>query len=237
MQDKYVGDIGDFSKFILLKKVFDDEKIGLNWYLYRGYENNNDGIYTNYHYDADYGISDILNALACNNERNINSLEKEMKKVFTDIRYFNEPVESEECEIDRADYRQKWFDRFLEQFKEENRTVVFLDPDNGIEVKSVPNIGRKKAGKYVFYDEIEKLLSVDSFETIVIYQHYKRVKNFKQKILDEFSDKLSDNLKNKHVYAISFHKFSARAYLIISKRDLHQKLKTFVNENRDWRFD
>jgi hypothetical protein len=37
MQDKYAGDIGDFGKYILLKKIHDIAKpkirLGVNWYL------------------------------------------------------------------------------------------------------------------------------------------------------------------------------------------------------------
>ena len=64
MQNRYAGDIGDFSKFILLKKVFGDKKIGLNWYLYPDEDHNNDGLYTNYEYKNDEEISKILTKIA-----------------------------------------------------------------------------------------------------------------------------------------------------------------------------
>ena len=236
MQNRYAGDIGDFSKFILLKKVFGDKKIGLNWYLYPDESHTNDGVHTNYNYENDFGISKILNTISCNHDkRNVDTLEKEMKKIFKDIEYFSELIEKEdECEKDRVSYRQNWFNKSIKKFKDKD--VIFVDPDNGIEVSSISTKGRKKAGKYIFYDEIKQILALENVETLVIYQHYKREKNFKQKIVNEIKEKLSDELNNKNLYAVSFHKLSARVYIIVSKKDLSKELETFANENQDWRF-
>ncbi|MBP7186237.1 MAG: hypothetical protein KBA55_05630 [Ruminococcus sp.] len=32
MQDRYAGDIGDYGKFILLRKLSEKFRIGINWY-------------------------------------------------------------------------------------------------------------------------------------------------------------------------------------------------------------
>jgi len=49
MQNRYSGDIGDYSKFVLLKKLFGNEKIGLVWYLYPDETHNNDGLHKDYY--------------------------------------------------------------------------------------------------------------------------------------------------------------------------------------------
>ena len=45
MQNRYSGDIGDYSKFVLLRKLFaaDSHRIGLVCYLYPDESHTNDG--------------------------------------------------------------------------------------------------------------------------------------------------------------------------------------------------
>lgn len=239
MQNRYAGDIGDFSKFILLKKLFGNKKIGLNWYLYPDENHNNDGVYINYNYENDYGISKILNKVSCE-KRAISSLEKSLKEnnIFNDITYFSKCIEPKSENLSRSEYRQNWFSEFLKQFEKENREIIFVDPDNGLEIKSIPTIGRKKAGKYIFYDEIEQILELNNISTLIIYQHFRREKDFKNKILKEIKEKLlSKNISKKYnFYIISFHKLSPRAYIIITKENLHKELDDFVKKTSDWKY-
>ena len=47
MQDKYVGDIGDFGKYSLLNAVSQGSLLGVAWYKYPD-ETNNDGKHIDY---------------------------------------------------------------------------------------------------------------------------------------------------------------------------------------------
>jgi len=60
MQDRYAGDIGDFSKFSLLKGLFSDPtyRLGLIWYLYPDEDHNTDGRHINYVHDQKYKTCD-----------------------------------------------------------------------------------------------------------------------------------------------------------------------------------
>ena len=49
--------------------------------------------------------------------------------------------------------------------------MVFLDPDNGIEVSSKP-IGRKGSSKYIAWNEIEEIWNTGC--SLLIYQHFRR---------------------------------------------------------------
>jgi hypothetical protein len=49
--------------------------------------------------------------------------------------------------------------------------LVFLDPDNGIEVPSKP-VGRKGSSKYVTWQEIQALWQAGC--SLLIYQHFRR---------------------------------------------------------------
>ena len=46
--------------------------------------------------------------------------------------------------------------------------LVFFDPDNGIEIKSVP-FGKKKSSKYLYFSEVQRVFK--DGHSILIYQH------------------------------------------------------------------
>jgi hypothetical protein len=49
-------------------------------------------------------------------------------------------------------------------------SLVFLDPDNGLETKKPK--GRKDSNKFVYWDEVEEL---SASRSLVIFQHWRRV--------------------------------------------------------------
>ncbi len=51
--------------------------------------------------------------------------------------------------------------------------MVFLDPDNGLEIKSKRK-GHKDSSKYVFWDELSTLWKFG--HSLLVYQHFPRVK-------------------------------------------------------------
>ena len=71
MQDRYAGDVGDFGKFYLLKKVFvpTRKNIGIVWYNYDNEEHNADGLHIGY---------------LCSKEYNKDTEEKEIVKKVPD---------------------------------------------------------------------------------------------------------------------------------------------------------
>jgi len=74
---------------------------------------------------------------------------------------------------------------------------VFFDPDNGVEVNSVP-FGRRRSNKYLYWHEIVETFSLG--KSLLIYQHFIREKRdiFIQKLVD----KLVDNLSVTTVYSL-----------------------------------
>ncbi len=226
MQHKYVGDIVDYSKFVLIKHLFDG-KCGLIWYLYPN-ENNSDGGYIDYdNYNLkEKSISKMLKKLICEN-RSIENLEKELKNNGFNLKFFNECIE-EDCKFmhfsKRKEYRENWFNKALETVKDFK--VVFVDPDNGIEIKSCSK-GKKRSGKYVYFREIDKLLF--NHDTIIIYQHSIRKKT--KKFVKELESRLREEIKQDfNFYAIRFKKISPRFYLVLSKKHLKEKIEKFCNE-------
>jgi len=235
MQNKYVGDIGDYSKFILIKHLF-DKKVGLIWYLYPD-EDNNDGCHIDYqNYKLkDKQISKMLMEVICEN-RSIEYLEKKLKTNGFDLEFFNECIESKDCKFldykKRESRRKEWFSNALKKIK--NCDVVFVDPDNGIEPDSCRSENKrkqiKKCGKYIFFDEIDELLK--NHKILVIYQHF--VRKNTDDFIDELFRKLKNNIENSfNFYALKFKKRVPRTYLILSKDYLQEKITKFCNEFED----
>lgn len=66
-------------------------------------------------------------------------------------------------------------DRYFGKLKSiaSSSDLVFLDPDNGVEVKSYPK-GHINSVKYVYWDEVTMLWSMG--KSLLVYQHFPRIK-------------------------------------------------------------
>ena len=65
--------------------------------------------------------------------------------------------------------RQQYFEKLWR--KAQGTDLVFYDPDNGLEIKSVPR-GRKRSSKYLYWDEVVE--SAGRGHSVLIYQHFPR---------------------------------------------------------------
>jgi hypothetical protein len=234
MQNRYIGDIGDYSKFVLIKNLL-NKKCGVIWYLYPNESHNNDGKFRDYEKFKlkDEEVVKIMINFCNESKRKIDELEKVLVDNGFDLTFFNDCIE-ENCNTffsnwrERKEYRKKWFDKALEKVK--NCDVVFADPDNGIEIKSCPTKSRKISGKYIYFDEIKKLLQ--NHKTVIIYQHFEISKTHKE-LVKEKSKKVYKKVGNDfNLYVIKFKRVSPRAYFILSKENLEDKIKEFCNDSK-----
>lgn len=68
--------------------------------------------------------------------------------------------------------RREYFANMLAQFRDAD--LVFFDPDNGLEVASVPR-GRKNSSKYLYWDEAAATFAAG--HSVLVYQHFPRVEH------------------------------------------------------------
>ena len=80
-----------------------------------------------------------------------------------DTQYFFAPVSATSAE------RKRWFAELYQQAQA--CELVFLDPDNGLEVKSRP-YGRKLSEKYVYWREVEALWR--GGKSLLLFQYFAR---------------------------------------------------------------
>ena len=158
MQQRYLGDIHDFQKFVFVKflSCTFKQKIGLNWYLVdpkkigKKEVNKKDGekryfLKKNEFKTIDRKIYDEFVKLKSKKSRNINT--------FTQNTHMGQYVSFYNKKIPLLN-REKWVLDSLNFFKEND--IIFLDPDNGL----LKNKKSKKASlKYVLLSEIESYLS------------------------------------------------------------------------------
>jgi hypothetical protein len=194
MKNQYFGDIHDYRKYGLLRSIIEATQLRLlvAWMLTPD-DGGSDGSRLSYlNKPSKWGkhdpelfdwLHDILFDLQDPEKRGVHLIEKSEMLPLT--QYFSEEVS------DQKTNRSAWLRSLEEQAK--NNDFVFLDPDNGIEVKS-KSYGHTNSSKYVYWREIKPLW--DSGKSLLIYQHFIREKRptFIQRMLTELHDTTPNSL-------------------------------------------
>jgi len=196
MKNKYFGDINDYRKYGLIRAILRSNKFSLlvAWMLTLD-DPNNDGKFTNYlskpdewcKYDRD--LYNGLQRLMMNpSTRNVGLIEK--TNLLPGAKYFSREVP------DSSNDRRDWFQDLLSNAKDSD--FVFLDPDNGLEVKSKPS-GRKNSSKYLYWSEVNALWKQG--KSILIYQHFCRKE--RQSFIKRLREGLQENMKGSFIAAFT----------------------------------
>ena len=203
-------------------------KVGVNWYLTEPIDEKekkkNDGKYRikEKFKECDEELFGKLdNVFKLNKKRNVKSIEDE--KPLKNASYYSIPINIED--------REKWHKEALKLFK--NCDVVFLDPDNGLEVESAKG-SKKKLTKYVLMDELKSY--IEDGKSVVFYNHRPR-----QDMNEYFKELLSKVKKTTRIspFFISFHRGTVRDYIIIPinnghKEKLKKAINSMVNSESNW---
>lgn len=144
-------------------------KILIAWMLTPD-DGSSDGKYTTYldepekwlHYDPELhrGIQQLINN---NKSRSVSHIEK--SGLLPDCTFFSDHTP------DTSKERSNWFAHLKHTARECD--LVFLDPDNGMEIKSRP-YGKKQSNKFLFWQEVESLWHAG--KSLLIYQYFIRQK-------------------------------------------------------------
>ncbi len=166
MQDKYVGDIGDYIKLALLRQLQPGHRVGVVWWLFPDEVSSPDGRHTAYLDDPKWERFDPelygkLRHIVRTGQRNVAALQHDsvlLDGVFVDSMV---PISVEA--------RRLWVKEAV--LKVAECDVVFLDPDNGLEPRTFTP-GRRAAGKSVSYEELAAFRAPG--RTLVVYHHQTR---------------------------------------------------------------
>jgi len=168
MKDQYVGDVNDYFKYSLLRELGEAiaGRLRVCWMLTPP-DGRTDGGLTGYLAQSDRfraidpPLFDALARIVDDGTRSVAAVER--ADVLPGAWFDSTVVPQGPAE------RAAWLDSFLR--KATSQDVLFFDPDNGLEITSVPR-GRRHSDKYVYWDEVAAALQTPA--SVVIYQHFPR---------------------------------------------------------------
>lgn len=240
MQDKYVGDVGDFGKYGLLRHLMGGHRhLGIAWYLAPP-ESNGDGRHLSYlakpveYRLCDPALFDGLRELVSADRRSVAAV------ISTGILpcgtvSFDQMVcpgdfgrRGRAAVAERMAYRESWMARAIQAV--EGCDLVFLDPDNGIGGKSFRPHGCK-GHKHAAWEEIAWFSRPD--RTLVVYHHTGRQTKASEQARQLVEDYREKVCRTGSVKALGFRRGTHRIFLIASHRpDIEATLGAFMER---WR--
>lgn len=218
MQDQYVGDVGDYCKFVLLRAITDRDitspapalSLAVNWYRTNPENNKSrtqkDGKFTKYLDDLqDQDLYSKLQKLQ--KSRNIEAIED---SDIVEAQFYN-------IYVAKKQGRESWHNNALARLKDKD--IVFLDPDNGLETE------KKSSQKYVLRSEIEDYYTRG--QSIILYQHQPRnIKkiNFIKNIFQ--SQYKFIKIKPASIRVVEYSRYACRYFILL----LHEKHCQDINK-------
>ena len=255
MQDRYVGDIGDFGKYGLLRHLTgmtshelpkDPLRLGVVWYRFPDENDKPDGKFTKYLCEnasnseslktCDPDLYDALHEIVyVKKKRDI--LEVQGGGILPkDTKYFAQGLSfpAEEPSDRRIQRRNDWLIGALRATTASD--LVFVDPDNGITETIEPPLRggphylvrpwHKLGPKYVFMDDLEQFYCRG--KSLIIYHHLARWDKADNQI-KYYAERLKECLKLACLpWALRYHRGTARAYFIVPQNEHMETLKRSV---------
>lgn len=228
MQDQYAFDIGDFGKCGLLRRVTEDRRLGVVWYRVPN-GGNQDGKYTQYLSDDKRNQykrcdEDLFNRFRAAFQMGIRSVAAistatilpETTVYFPDqldFRHILQPANTRRGKDERLALRSSWVRRASEAVQQCD--IVFLDPDNGLEVPSCLSY-YTKGPKFAFKNELKTFLK--TAKLVVLYHHLNRHKKYgtHERQMHDRSAELREAL-NVRVLHVRFAPYSPRAFFLMTR--------------------
>ena len=245
MQDCYVGDIGDFGKYGLLRWLCQEDEhgdalsLGVLWYHFECC----DGGHRIGYLDEPHrplreccpDLFDRLCEIVQRDRRSIAAIEAS-GALPPDTVFFSDKMIFGNLPVGEArQARRDWSEAGTQAIKESD--LVFVDPNTGIETPS--NNRSHRSAKHVYYDELATCWSHD--QSLVIYQHSARTwhgesATFEQQIEGRMAELHSKFAGSPWVFAL---RFKERAYFVVPQPDqadlINKRARSFVAPDSPWR--
>jgi len=170
MKNEFFGDIRDYRKYGLLRKLAGGKKgsAAVCWMLTpdEGRPTSTEYLWRRKwdRFDRDLFYA-LHKAVICDKERDVARAENPDildPEIFS---FYKETL------TDNIDQQRDYFKKFFSLA--EGKDLIFFDPDNGLEVKGVRR-GRKDSSKYLYLDELS--VAFNKQHSIVVFQFYRQIK-------------------------------------------------------------
>lgn len=220
MQNRYAGDVGDYSKLGLIR-AFERMglAVGLVWCLADDESHNRDGKHIDYLTEprkreafraCDPDLFDALAGFIRRGQRTVKALEA--LNIWRTQRFFSERLSYRDVSTkQRIEYRRGWFDYAARAMT--GVDVVFFDPDNGLK-NPATKLTRKAGCKFVAADELRSFWQAG--QSLVVYQHLSRNGSAEQQAAQRLAQ-LGDGLGAKSVDVLRYRRGTSRLYLCASQ--------------------
>lgn len=225
MQDRFIGDVGDFEKYGLLRAlagvhppVAPELSLGVVWY--RMPDKNTDFLKDPQRFrNCDPPLFDELKRVVGSNQRTIAAIQN--ARIWPrDKKFFDEPVGRRVPTAENG----PWLDAAVKEVAECD--LVFLDPDNGLEIKTTQPCKREHCS----FKDVLRFWEQGS--SLVIYQHQRRGKSQAEQmaaIADELAKVVGTPTRPWYLH------FKQRAFFVIPSPTHHDTLKArFRRFTEDW---
>ena len=225
MKNQYVGDIGDYGKYGLLRFLSQKGiRIGINWYLTEDDESS-DGKFTGYleksenrSYDPE--LFDTLQEICSCEDKTVQMVEE--SGILTDAVFYSDLLMSRNVEASRrVRGRQMWFSGSILMLKDAE--LIFADPDNGITYSKNPKT--KDNEKYILPEEIRKYY--DTGKNVVFYCHKGRRKT---KDWEHTKEEIRSYVRDAQILAVTCHKGTQRSYIFLLHPDCYLRYAKLLEQ-------
>lgn len=222
MQNKYVGDVGDFGKYGLLRALCGVTEpgrkltVGVAWYLtpddeqpggtldgYLSSTTRNDKRFR----DCDTELYDHMEGIR--RERHIAAVES-ARILGKGAMFFCEPL------LPQTD-RRKWLRKAIDAVG--LCDLIFLDPDNGIKIEETNG----RSLKHAYLGELASFARAGD-KSVVVYHHLGRNGKHKAQI-SEWLAILRERFSENELFALWYHRGTARAYFVLADQTLKDILR------------
>jgi len=210
MQNRYVGDIGDYLKFALLRAVQPGMRMGIAWWLFPNEDHNGDGRHISYLADPrkwrslDPELFDHLVEVIKCGDRRTSALEE--RGLLSNAIYASDyiPKSSQERALWLAEIRGRF----------DSSDIIFFDPDNGLE-PSTFNPNSSKSGKSITIGELVSFKRPG--RCLIVYHHQTRARGGHIEEVRSWAERLSKSFDR--VDVVRCKPYAPRAYFLLDASD------------------
>lgn len=225
MKNQYIGDIGDYGKYGLLRFLAAHGiRIGINWYLTPD-DGSNDGKFTDYLlrtedrvYDPE--LFDALKEIASLRYKSIQMMES--ANLIPNAEYFSEGLNtSSSVPATRKLNRRLWFNNSTLLLDQSD--LIFADPDNGITFRVKDTA--KGSEKFVLPEEIAAYYT--GGKDVVFYCHKGRRK---ADAWERAKTEIREYIRDAQILVMTYHRGSQRSYIFVVHPDHYRTYAGLLNE-------
>ena len=224
MQDRYIGDIGDFVKYALLRTLSAGTTLGVAWYLHPNEGKSADGRHIDYlarpmHWrKLDEELFQTLRDIVASGRRSVAAVQE--SSVLPNAVFADECLDITLVPVrNRWSWRRDWFDAVLRRLA--GCDMVFADPDNGLfpDTRFRPTI--KRSAKSIPQQEVRDL---SNGRPMVVYHHNTRRKGGHRAEIAHWQRQLPGR-----VYAYYWRRWSNRTFFLVNgDQRMVARLETFA---------